>query len=74
MVKVQEDKEKLHKELEATKSILHDAIEENKFITNERKKLESETNKNSKINNVLNEEKLSALNEINKLKNALARQ
>ena len=39
LAKLQEDKDKLHKELESTKSKLHDAIEENKFICNERKKL-----------------------------------
>lgn len=48
-------------------------MDENKFIINERAKLESETNKNTKINSVLNEEKLSLMSEINKAKNVIQR-
>lgn len=60
--KILEDKEHLDQELQKTKEELNRSHEENKFITNERVKLESETNKNSKINNVLNEEKLQTIN------------
>lgn len=52
---------------------MKDAVDENKFIINERAKLESETNKNTKINSVLNEEKLSLMSEINKAKNVIQR-
>ena len=51
---------------------LRDSIEENKYLTNERTKLEFENNKNSKINSTLIEEKIYVMNEINKLKNALS--
>lgn len=56
-----------------TKEKLAEALEENKFITSERTKLESETNKNTKINSVLNQEKIIAMNELNKMKNIIAK-
>ena len=73
IVKSNEEKNKLRDELDSVRAQLADSIEENKYITRETKKLESESSKNNKINDVLNNEKLSAMNEINKLKNTIAR-
>ena len=68
-----EEKEAVQRELQKTREKLGEAIEENKFITSQRTKLESETNKNSKINSVLNEEKIMAVSQINKMKNIVAK-
>ena len=56
-----------------TKEKLAEALEENKFITSERTKLESETNENTKINSVLNQEKIIEMDELNKMINIIAK-
>lgn len=43
-------------------------IEQNKLVNSQRVKLESETTKNTKINQVLNQEKTSNISQLNKLK------